>query len=200
MINSLIEQQHNSCGSEQTEALGRNLSEYLLSQQDFPCVVLLSGELGAGKTVFCQGMAHGLGIREPLQSPSFPILFEYPGSPEFGVPLYHFDLYRLNDSEEFDLIGGEDILFGAGSYGPGLSVIEWPERLGACPGALPQLSCLRVSLRFQKPQVNESLKERKESYGTRDRAINKTTSGEVANPYQSREIRIAWGKLSSHSA
>ncbi|MEM9424921.1 MAG: tRNA (adenosine(37)-N6)-threonylcarbamoyltransferase complex ATPase subunit type 1 TsaE [Spirochaetota bacterium] len=111
----------------------------------FPAVILLEGELGAGKTVFCRGIARVLGIEGPVQSPTFPVLLEYEGN----LPLYHFDLYRLADSEEFDLIGGEDILCGDGSYGSGISVIEWPERLD-WPDRRWVSPCLRVCFRMDK--------------------------------------------------
>ncbi len=132
-----------ACNSpEATKALGYRLASKLLSIACFPVLVFLKGEVGLGKTVFAQGFAQGLGIAEPLPSPTFPILLEYqdqaqkvpnsqssPSTPIKSVPLYHFDLYRLADSEEFNLIGGEDILFNGGTYGPGVSLLEWPERL-----------------------------------------------------------------------
>ena len=117
---------HNCKSAEETEALGQRLAKQILSQGVLPSLVLLSGEIGSGKTVFGRGVARGLGIDEPIQSPTFPILLEYPGA---QCPLYHFDLYRLCESEEFDLIGGPEILFSGGSYGVGLCLIEWPERL-----------------------------------------------------------------------
>ena len=141
MINFLVERRHRCADPEATEEFGSLMAQFLCQRINFPSVILLKGPLGSGKTVFSQGLARGLGISEPLQSPTFPILLEYPGP----VPLYHFDLYRLGDSEEFELIGGEDILCGDGSYGPGLSVVEWPERFewGRLLRALP---CWQVEL------------------------------------------------------
>ena len=80
-------------------------------------VYTLVGNLGVGKTVFTKGVAAGLGIAEPVSSPTFTIVQEY----EDGrVPFYHFDVYRIGDIEEMEEIGYEDYI-----YGPGLSMIEW---------------------------------------------------------------------------
>ena len=80
-------------------------------------VYTLEGDLGVGKTVFTKGMARGLGIEEPVTSPTFTILQEY----ESGrLPLYHFDVYRIGDPEEMDEIGYEDYF-----YGQGICLIEW---------------------------------------------------------------------------
>ena len=79
----------------------------------------LEGDLGVGKTVFTQGFAHGLGIEEPVTSPTFTIVQEY----ETGrIPLYHFDVYRIGSLEEMDDTGYEDCFFG-----DGVCLIEWGE-------------------------------------------------------------------------
>ena len=80
-------------------------------------IICLEGELGVGKTVFTQGFAKGLGIDEPICSPTFTIIQEYK---EGRLPLYHFDVYRIGDIEEMDEIGYEDYF-----YGEGLTMIEW---------------------------------------------------------------------------
>lgn len=80
-------------------------------------VICLDGELGAGKTVFTQGFARGLGIAEPVSSPTFTILQIYE---EGRLPLYHFDVYRISDPEEMEEIGYEDYF-----YGQGVCLIEW---------------------------------------------------------------------------
>lgn len=80
-------------------------------------VYCLLGDLGVGKTVFTQGFASGLGIEEPISSPTFTILQEYY---EGRMPFYHFDVYRIGDIEEMDEIGYEDYF-----YGEGVCLIEW---------------------------------------------------------------------------
>jgi tRNA threonylcarbamoyladenosine biosynthesis protein TsaE len=80
-------------------------------------VLTLVGDLGVGKTVFTQGVAAGLGITEPVNSPTFTIVQVY----EQGrIPFYHFDVYRIGDIEEMDEIGYEDYF-----YGTGVTMIEW---------------------------------------------------------------------------
>lgn len=80
-------------------------------------VYTLVGDLGVGKTVFTQGIAQGLGIEEPIFSPTFTIVQVYE---EGRMPFYHFDVYRIGDIEEMDEIGYEDYF-----YGEGLTMIEW---------------------------------------------------------------------------
>ena len=79
-------------------------------------VLCMYGDLGVGKTAFVQGLAKGLGIDEPITSPTFTIVNEYSGR----LPLYHFDVYRIGDVEEMEEIGYEDCF-----YGDGLCLIEW---------------------------------------------------------------------------
>lgn len=98
---------------EETFALGRELGEKAGPGE----VYCLNGDLGVGKTVFTQGFAKGLGIEEPVNSPTFTILQQY----ESGrLPLYHFDVYRIGDVEEMEEIGYEDCF-----YGEGVCLIEW---------------------------------------------------------------------------
>lgn len=80
-------------------------------------VYTLIGDLGVGKTVFTQGVAEGLGITEPVSSPTFTIVQVYE---EGRLPFYHFDVYRIGDVEEMEEIGYEDCF-----YGEGLCLIEW---------------------------------------------------------------------------
>ena len=82
-------------------------------------VISLTGDLGVGKTVFTQGLAKGLGIEEPVNSPTFTIVQVYE---EGRLPLYHFDVYRIGDIEEMDEIGYEDYF-----YGEGVCLIEWAD-------------------------------------------------------------------------
>ena len=92
------------------KALGR-----LLNTGDIVCI---NGDLGTGKTVFTNGIAKSLGIKEHITSPTFTIVNEYSGR----VPFYHFDVYRISDSEEMFEIGFEEYL-----YGEGIVVIEWAD-------------------------------------------------------------------------
>ena len=100
-------------GPEETYELGRRLGEKAKAGQ----IYCLNGDLGVGKTVFTQGFAKGLGIGEPVNSPTFTIVQEYD---EGRLPLYHFDVYRIGDISEMDEIGYEDCF-----YGDGVSLIEW---------------------------------------------------------------------------
>ncbi|MCR4605848.1 MAG: tRNA (adenosine(37)-N6)-threonylcarbamoyltransferase complex ATPase subunit type 1 TsaE [Eubacterium sp.] len=83
-------------------------------------ILLLYGDLGVGKTVFAKGFAAGLGIDEPVTSPTFTLVHEYEGTKK----LYHFDLYRIGDPDELYDIGYEEYF-----YSDGISLVEWPERL-----------------------------------------------------------------------
>ncbi len=82
-------------------------------------VIALRGELGSGKTIFTKGLAEGLGINEDITSPTFSLMEAYEGK----IPLYHFDLYRIEDINEFTHLKFEDYW-----EDHGISVIEWPER------------------------------------------------------------------------
>ncbi|MEA3015845.1 MAG: tRNA threonylcarbamoyladenosine biosynthesis protein TsaE [Sphingomonadales bacterium] len=105
---------------EETEALGAR-SAPLLRPGD---VVALAGELGAGKTTLARGLLRGLGFEGDVASPTFPLMIVYE-PPAVRLPLWHVDLYRIEDSGEIEELGlGEARLDSA-------LVIEWPERLGA---------------------------------------------------------------------
>ncbi|MEK7283715.1 MAG: tRNA (adenosine(37)-N6)-threonylcarbamoyltransferase complex ATPase subunit type 1 TsaE [Acidobacteriota bacterium] len=107
-----------SRSEEETRAAGESLASSLRSGDS----VLLSGDLGMGKTVFARGVAAGLGV-DPgqVRSPSFTLVNRYPGR----VPVYHIDLYRVEKLEDMDELGLEEIL-----GGDGVAVVEWAERLG----------------------------------------------------------------------
>lgn len=104
--------QHLLKTAEETIAFGKEFGKTLKPGT----VIGLDGVLGAGKTTFTKGLALGLDVEEVVTSPTFTLLTAYEGR----IPLYHFDLYRLNSYEEFEMIGGEEYLFGGG-----VSVIEW---------------------------------------------------------------------------
>ncbi len=99
--------------SEETFALGKSIGEHAGPGE----VYTLNGDLGVGKTVFTQGFAAGLGIAEPVNSPTFTIVQVYD---EGRLPFYHFDVYRIGDVEEMEEIGYEDYF-----YGNGVTMIEW---------------------------------------------------------------------------
>lgn len=100
---------------EETFELGKKIGEAAKSGQ----VYTLNGDLGVGKTVFTQGVAAGLGITEPVSSPTFTIVQVYE---EGRLPFYHFDVYRIGDIEEMEEIGYDDYFFGEG-----ICLIEWAE-------------------------------------------------------------------------
>ena len=102
-----------SFSAKDTFELGRSIGESAIPGE----VYTLIGDLGVGKTVFTQGVAKGLGILEPVTSPTFTILQVYE---EGRIPFYHFDVYRIGDAEEMDEIGYEDYF-----YGDGICFIEW---------------------------------------------------------------------------
>lgn len=99
----------------ETFALGQRIGE----KAEAGAIFTLSGDLGAGKTVFTKGFARGLGIDEPVTSPTFTIVQVYEGG---RLPLYHFDVYRIGDVEEMEEIGYEDYF-----YGGGVCLIEWAD-------------------------------------------------------------------------
>ena len=98
---------------EQTFQIGVDLAKKAVPGQVFT----LTGDLGVGKTVFTQGFAHGLGITEPVNSPTFTIVQVYEGG---RLQFYHFDVYRIGDVEEMDEVGFDEYVMGEG-----VSLIEW---------------------------------------------------------------------------
>ena len=109
--------EHYSSSVQETEALGRALAQHLTPGT----VVAFTGDLGAGKTAFVRGMAQGLGIAQRVTSPTFAIVNEYEGG---RLPLFHFDMYRLNSADDLFDIGWEDYL----SRG-GVCAVEWSENV-----------------------------------------------------------------------
>ena len=101
----------------ETELLGARLAECLLPGD----VIALRGGLGAGKTAFTRGLARGLGIAEPVTSPTYTIVNEYP---QGRLPLFHFDMYRLHDADELFDLGWEDYLDRGG-----VCAVEWSENV-----------------------------------------------------------------------
>ena len=103
---------------EETFALGKKIGQAAVPGQ----IYTLTGDLGVGKTVFTQGVAEGLDIREPICSPTFTIVQVYE---EGRLPFYHFDVYRIGDIEEMEEIGYDDYFFGQG-----ICLIEWANLIG----------------------------------------------------------------------
>ena len=116
----------------ETFALGERIGRESTPGQ----VYTLIGDLGVGKTVFTQGVARGLGITEPVNSPTFTIVQQYDDG---RLPLYHFDVYRIGDIGEMDEIGYEDCF-----YGEGVCLIEWSDLIREI---LPEQS---VEIRVEK--------------------------------------------------
>ena len=117
-----------SRSEEETAAMGRDLAARLSAAD----VVLLYGDLGAGKTAFVRGLAEGLGVhRDEVSSPTFTLIQEYRGG---RLPLFHVDLYRIEDPREFDELGLDEIAE------EGVLAIEWAERLPDPPQAAVRVS------------------------------------------------------------
>ncbi len=116
--------------AKETRKLGENLAGRLKAGD----VILLEGELGAGKSELARGIAKGLGVAETVTSPSFTILNVYTSG---RIPLYHFDWYRVGDEEEIYELGMDEYL-----GGDGIALVEWP---GQCPGVIPE-SCLKITI------------------------------------------------------
>ena len=125
-----------SHNSEETMDFASNLA----SQLSVGDVVVLTGELGAGKTKFTEGFLKHFGLDKEISSPTFNIVNEYKKD---DINIYHFDVYRLEDVSEFYAIGGEDY------FSSGICIIEWGELIEE---ALPN-NCIRIS--FEK-DVNDT--------------------------------------------
>jgi tRNA threonylcarbamoyladenosine biosynthesis protein TsaE len=107
--------------AEETKEFGRKLAKDLTPGS----VVALIGPLGSGKTVLVQGICSAFGVKQAVTSPSFVIINEYPGKLDRSpIWIYHFDLYRLENVEEFVKLGYEEYF-----YGQGITLIEWAEKV-----------------------------------------------------------------------
>lgn len=121
---------------ETTIDLGEKLA-LLLSPGD---VVTLEGDLGTGKTTFTKGLATGLGVKRHVSSPTFTIIKEYEGE----LPLYHMDVYRLENSEE-------DIGFDEYFHGEGITVVEWPQFIASfLPGEYLEVKLASIDEKSRK--------------------------------------------------
>lgn len=123
---------------QQTLDAGESLGRQLVADHPEGTVVLLIGPLGAGKTVLAKGMARGLGIREPIVSPTYTIVSEYTSG---SMPLYHIDLYRIEGTDQMENLGLDDIM-----RSNALVVVEWGEKLESILADGLALPYLRVTV------------------------------------------------------
>lgn len=103
-------------GADETIALGKRLGSFLKKGD----VIALQGSLAAGKTTITKGIAQALGVADTITSPTFCLISEYQGK----IPLYHFDVYRLQGADDFANLGADDMI-----YGDGVCLIEWSEKI-----------------------------------------------------------------------
>ena len=120
-----------------------NFAFNLASKLNIGDVVVLSGELGAGKTKFTEGFLKFFGLDDEISSPTFSIVNEYKKD---NLNIYHFDVYRLEDVDEFYAIGGEEY------FSSGICIIEWGELIEE---ALPK-NCIRIN--FEKDLSDENIR------------------------------------------
>lgn len=129
-----------------SEQLTREIAKKYAMSIKSPCVISLSGDLGAGKTTFAKGFAEGFGVSSTITSPTFTIMNEYQGK---TMPLYHFDMYRLSSCEEAINCGFEEY-FDLTKL-KGVALVEWAENV---EGLLP---ALHILITFKK--INETTRE-----------------------------------------
>ncbi len=131
----------------ETAALGRSLASSLVADS----MVLLVGDLGAGKTAFVRGLAEGLGVGPAeVSSPTFTLIQEYRGG---RLPLLHVDLYRLNDPREVDDLGLEELGSGA------VVAIEWADKLPTPPPDAIRVTIEHVGLRKRRVTIEMQIAE-----------------------------------------
>ena len=105
-----------TASAEETQELGKRLGSFLKKGD----VVALQGPLAAGKTTITKGIALSLNVKDTITSPTFCLISEYEGR----LPLYHFDVYRLQGADDFANLGADDMI-----YGDGVCLIEWSEKI-----------------------------------------------------------------------
>lgn len=132
--------QINSISSDQTMQIAKTLAQYLSGGD----TIVLTGELGAGKTKFTEGFLSYFNLQNEISSPTFNIVNEYYTN---TVKIYHFDVYRLSDIDEFYAIGGEEY------FDKGICLIEWGELI---EDALP-LEYIKISFNADTAQENTRL-------------------------------------------
>lgn len=138
---------------QETWEVGKKLAAQAKPGQIFALI----GDLGVGKTIFTKGMAAGLGISEPVNSPTFTIVQVYE---EGRMPFYHFDVYRIGDIEEMDEIGYEDYF-----YGEGVCLVEWANLIEEL---MPEQTIwLTIEKDLEKGLIIEGLRSKKAVGGHR---------------------------------
>jgi tRNA threonylcarbamoyladenosine biosynthesis protein TsaE len=130
--------QLHSHSAEELRTIAGDFARTVVPVNDGATVVTLSGDLGAGKTTFTQGLAHALGVEETVASPTFILEKRYLLSGQRWKQLIHIDAYRLNGTQELKALEWEGIVGDAGN----LILLEWPERI---PGAVPESA---ISIHF----------------------------------------------------
>lgn len=128
-----------SKSEDDTKAFAKNFAK-LLNKND---VIVLTGELGSGKTKFVEGFLSNFGLEKEISSPTFTIVNEYKND---NIVIYHFDVYRLEDSSEFYEIGGDEY------FGNGICLIEWGELI---EDALPKNY---IHITFEKDNNDENIR------------------------------------------
>ena len=124
----------------------KNIAREIASKVDKNAVIVLTGELGAGKTKFTEGFLSYFGLENEISSPTFTIVNEYKND---KVTIYHFDVYRLSDIDEFYAIGGEEY------FSKGICIIEWGEVIEE---ALPK-NCISVNIRKDEEEFDKRIIE-----------------------------------------
>ena len=124
----------------------KNIAREIASKVDKNAVIVLTGELGAGKTKFTEGFLSYFGLENEISSPTFTIVNEYKND---KVTIYHFDVYRLSDIDEFYAIGGEEY------FSKGICIIEWGEIIEE---VLPK-KCIRVNIRKDEEEFDKRIIE-----------------------------------------
>ena len=122
----------------------KNIARELASKIDKNAVIVLSGELGAGKTKFTEGFLSYFGLENEISSPTFTIVNEYKNDKS---TIYHFDVYRLSDVDEFYAIGGEEY------FSKGICIIEWGEIIEE---VLPK-DCIRIDIQKDKEDFEKRI-------------------------------------------
>jgi tRNA threonylcarbamoyladenosine biosynthesis protein TsaE len=137
-----------TCSPEETLQLGKSLGSCLEAGD----IILLFGDLGAGKTHFTQGICYGLELKKDsyIRSPTFTLINEYSGR----FPIYHIDLYRIENQEEIYSLGLEEILFNQG-----ITIIEWAEKLLSSPKQNQLLFNIQNRIEISIKIINESQRE-----------------------------------------